>query len=56
MACEGTRFTEAKRLASMTYAREKNLTELKYHLLPRTRGFIMIMQGSKGQSKLSIDT
>jgi lysophosphatidic acid acyltransferase/lysophosphatidylinositol acyltransferase len=50
MACEGTRFTEKKRLESMKYAREKNLPELKYHILPRTRGFTMIMQGAKGKS------
>ena len=50
MACEGTRFTEQKRLESMKYAREKNLPELKYHILPRTRGFTMIMQGAKGKS------
>jgi len=53
MACEGTRFTEKKRLESMIYAREKNLPELKYHILPRTRGLAMIMQGAKGKSKLS---
>ncbi|CAF1140090.1 unnamed protein product [Rotaria sp. Silwood1] len=49
MACEGTRFTERKRLESMKYAREKNLPELKHHILPRTRGFTMIMQGAKGK-------
>jgi len=49
MACEGTRFTETKRLESMKYAREKNLPELKYHILPRTRGLTMIMQGAKGK-------
>jgi hypothetical protein len=52
MACEGTRFTETKRLESMEYAREKNLPELKYHILPRTKGLTMIMQGAKGKSKL----
>ncbi|CAF1097206.1 unnamed protein product [Adineta ricciae] len=49
MACEGTRYTERKREESMKYAREKNLPELKYHILPRTRGFTMIMQGAKGK-------
>ncbi|UJR08668.1 hypothetical protein I4U23_012926 [Adineta vaga] len=49
MACEGTRFTERKREESMEYARKKNLPELKYHILPRTRGFSMIMQGAKGK-------
>jgi lysophosphatidic acid acyltransferase/lysophosphatidylinositol acyltransferase len=55
MACEGTRFTEAKRIESMKYAREKGLPELKYHLLPRSRGLTMILQGAKGKSKLSED-
>ncbi|CAF3968300.1 unnamed protein product [Adineta steineri] len=49
MACEGTRFTESKRIESMKYAREKNLPELKYHILPRTRGFTMIMHGAQGK-------
>ena len=53
MACEGTRFTEAKRIESMKYAREKNLPELKYHILPRTKGFAMIMHGAKGKSNLT---
>jgi lysophosphatidic acid acyltransferase/lysophosphatidylinositol acyltransferase len=53
MACEGTRFTERKRSESMKYAREKNLPELKHHILPRTRGLTMILQGAKGKSKLS---
>jgi hypothetical protein len=37
----------------MKYAREKNLPELKHHILPRTRGLTMILQGAKGKSKLS---
>ncbi|CAF4182815.1 unnamed protein product, partial [Adineta steineri] len=49
MACEGTRFTEKKRSESMKYAKEKNLPELKYHILPRTRGFTLILQGAKGK-------
>jgi hypothetical protein len=53
MSCEGTRYTETKRLESMKYAREKSLPELKYHILPRTKGVTMIMQGAKGKSKLS---
>lgn len=51
MACEGTRFTEAKRQLSLKYAAEKNLPQLKYHLLPRTRGFSLIMKGAKGKSE-----
>jgi lysophosphatidic acid acyltransferase/lysophosphatidylinositol acyltransferase len=53
MACEGTRFTEKKRLESMKYGKEKNLPELKYHILPRTRGFTLILHGAKGKSKFS---
>ena len=51
MACEGTRFTEAKREDSARYARDHNLPELKYHILPRSKGFAMIMHGSKGRSR-----
>jgi lysophosphatidic acid acyltransferase/lysophosphatidylinositol acyltransferase len=53
MACEGTRFTETKRLESMKFAQEKNVPVLKYHVLPRTKGFTLIMQGSKGKSKIN---
>ncbi|UJR37542.1 hypothetical protein I4U23_030244 [Adineta vaga] len=49
MACEGTRFTEKKRLESMKYAKEKDLPELKHHILPRTKGFTLILQGAKGK-------
>lgn len=52
MACEGTRFTEKKRIESMKYAVEKKLPELKYHILPRTRGFTLILHGAKGKSKI----
>jgi len=51
MTCEGTRYTEAKRLESMKYAREKGLPELKYHISPRTKGLTMILQGANGKSK-----
>jgi lysophosphatidic acid acyltransferase/lysophosphatidylinositol acyltransferase len=54
MACEGTRFTEKKRLESMKYGKEKNLPELKYHILPRARGFTLILHGAKGKSKLNL--
>jgi lysophosphatidic acid acyltransferase/lysophosphatidylinositol acyltransferase len=55
MACEGTRFTEKKRLESMKYAQEKHLPELKYHILPRTRGFTLILHGAQGQSKIEFN-
>ena len=56
MACEGTRFTEQKRVESMEIAREKNLPELKYHILPRTRGFTLILHGAKGKSNEKISS
>ncbi|XP_071393163.1 1-acyl-sn-glycerol-3-phosphate acyltransferase gamma [Centroberyx affinis] len=37
--CEGTRFTEEKHQISMEVADSKGLPRLKYHLLPRTKGF-----------------
>ncbi|CAF1596391.1 unnamed protein product, partial [Didymodactylos carnosus] len=48
-SCEGTRFTEEKRLESMKIAREKNLPELKYHILPRTKGLTLLLQGINKQ-------
>ncbi|XP_014676006.1 PREDICTED: 1-acyl-sn-glycerol-3-phosphate acyltransferase gamma-like [Priapulus caudatus] len=47
--CEGTRFTEAKHKASLEFARSRGLPELKYHLLPRTKGFVLSVQGFKGK-------
>ncbi|CAF1420341.1 unnamed protein product [Rotaria sordida] len=49
LSCEGTRFTEKKRLASMKIAREKGLPELKHHLLPRTKGFTLLIQGTENR-------
>ncbi|CAF3780471.1 unnamed protein product [Rotaria sordida] len=45
--CEGTRFTEKKRLISMKIAQEKGLPELKHHILPRTKGFTLLLQGAE---------
>uniref|UniRef100_G1NIC7 1-acyl-sn-glycerol-3-phosphate acyltransferase delta n=3 Tax=Meleagris gallopavo TaxID=9103 RepID=G1NIC7_MELGA len=42
--CEGTRFTEQKHQASMQVAEAKGLPKLKYHLLPRTKGFAVTVQ------------
>lgn len=36
---EGTRFTEQKHGASIKFARDRNMVELKHHLIPRTKGF-----------------
>ena len=53
--CEGTRFTEKKRVTSMKIAREKGLPELKHHILPRTKGFTLLLQGSENRSKFLIE-
>ncbi|CAF3362079.1 unnamed protein product [Rotaria socialis] len=45
LSCEGTRYSNEKRLDSMKIAREKGLPELKHHILPRTKGFVLIMKG-----------
>ncbi|XP_069463794.1 1-acyl-sn-glycerol-3-phosphate acyltransferase delta isoform X2 [Ambystoma mexicanum] len=42
--CEGTRFTEKKHEISMQVAEAKGLPKLKYHLLPRTKGFAITVQ------------
>ncbi|GCB72791.1 hypothetical protein scyTo_0006471 [Scyliorhinus torazame] len=42
--CEGTRFTEKKHQISMQVAEAKGLPKLKYHLLPRTKGFALTVQ------------
>ncbi|UJR16396.1 hypothetical protein I4U23_003299 [Adineta vaga] len=45
LSCEGTRYTNEKRLDSMKVAREKGLPELKHHILPRTKGFALLIRG-----------
>ncbi|XP_062505884.1 1-acyl-sn-glycerol-3-phosphate acyltransferase delta-like isoform X2 [Corticium candelabrum] len=44
---EGTRFTEEKHQKSCEYARKKGLPELKHHLLPRTKGFNILIREFK---------
>ncbi|XP_054655225.1 1-acyl-sn-glycerol-3-phosphate acyltransferase delta isoform X3 [Dunckerocampus dactyliophorus] len=46
--CEGTRFTPKKHQISMQVAESKGLPKLKYHLLPRTKGFWMTVQNLRG--------
>ncbi|MEJ1288085.1 1-acylglycerol-3-phosphate O-acyltransferase 3 [Cricetulus griseus] len=46
--CEGTRFTETKHRISMEVAASKGLPPLKYHLLPRTKGFTTTVQCLRG--------
>ena len=41
---EGTRVTPEKLEASQKFARQKNLPILKYHLIPRSKGFVHIMK------------
>ncbi|KAA8583913.1 1-acyl-sn-glycerol-3-phosphate acyltransferase delta [Etheostoma spectabile] len=46
--CEGTRFTPKKHQISMQVAESKGLPKLKYHLLPRTKGFWVTVQNLRG--------
>lgn len=46
---EGTRFTKEKHEASLSFAREKGLPQLKYHLTPRTRGFTCSIPHLRGK-------
>ncbi|KAG7283176.1 hypothetical protein CRUP_000538 [Coryphaenoides rupestris] len=46
--CEGTRFTKKKHNISMEVADSKGLPRLKYHLLPRTKGFTTTLQCLRG--------
>uniref|UniRef100_A0A8C9GWE3 1-acylglycerol-3-phosphate O-acyltransferase 3 n=2 Tax=Piliocolobus tephrosceles TaxID=591936 RepID=A0A8C9GWE3_9PRIM len=46
--CEGTRFTETKHRVSMEVAAAKGLPVLKYHLLPRTKGFTTAVKCLRG--------
>lgn len=46
---EGTRFTPTKHKISLEFARQKNLPELKHHLLPRTKGFTASLPSMKGK-------
>lgn len=46
--CEGTRFTPKKHQVSMQVAESKGLSKLKYHLLPRTKGFWVTVQSLRG--------
>ncbi len=39
----------------MKIAREKGLSELKHHILPRTKGFTLLLQGAENRSKFISD-
>ncbi|XP_057703448.1 1-acyl-sn-glycerol-3-phosphate acyltransferase delta isoform X4 [Corythoichthys intestinalis] len=54
--CEGTRFTPKKHEISMQVAETKGLPKLKYHLLPRTKGFWVTVQNLRGTVKAVYDS
>uniref|UniRef100_A0A8C6M4Y9 1-acylglycerol-3-phosphate O-acyltransferase n=5 Tax=Nothobranchius TaxID=28779 RepID=A0A8C6M4Y9_NOTFU len=54
--CEGTRFTPKKHQISMQVAQSKGLPKLKYHLLPRTKGFWVTVQNLRGTAAAVYDS
>ncbi|CAG09457.1 unnamed protein product, partial [Tetraodon nigroviridis] len=54
--CEGTRFTPKKHQISMQVAESKGLPKLKYHLLPRTKGFWVTVQNLRGTAAAVYDS
>ncbi|KAL7383518.1 hypothetical protein ABVT39_012302 [Epinephelus coioides] len=54
--CEGTRFTPKKHEISMQVAESKGLPKLKYHLLPRTKGFWVTVQNLRGTAAAVYDS
>uniref|UniRef100_A0A1I8H886 PlsC domain-containing protein n=1 Tax=Macrostomum lignano TaxID=282301 RepID=A0A1I8H886_9PLAT len=52
---EGTRFTEAKLAACNEVAAAKGLSPMRHLLLPRTRGFILLLQSLKGRASCIYD-
>lgn len=48
LTAEGTRFTPAKHEVSLKFAKEKGMTPLKHHLIPRTRGFTSSLPTLRG--------
>lgn len=54
--CEGTRFTPKKHEISMQVAESKGLPKLKYHLLPRTKGFWVTVQSLRGTAAAVYDS
>lgn len=54
--CEGTRFTPKKHEISMQVAESKGLPKLKYHLLPRTKGFCVTVQNLRGNAAAVYDS
>ncbi|XP_075874912.1 1-acyl-sn-glycerol-3-phosphate acyltransferase delta [Nelusetta ayraudi] len=54
--CEGTRMTAKKHQVSMQVAESKGLPKLKYHLLPRTKGFWLTAQSLRGTAAAVYDS
>ncbi|XP_038078084.1 1-acyl-sn-glycerol-3-phosphate acyltransferase gamma-like [Patiria miniata] len=54
--CEGTRYTQEKYAKGLAFAKEKGLKELKHHLMPRTKGFVVAMEAFDGQIPAIYDT
>lgn len=52
---EGTRFTEKKHEACVQFARERGITELKHHLIPRTKGFTASLKPLKAKCHSVLD-
>ena len=50
--CEGTRFSQDKFLQGVEYAKTAGLTPLKYHLVPRTKGYAILAQSLKHEGNL----
>ena len=49
--CEGSRFTREKFHQGVQYARDNNLTPLKHHLVPRTKGYAILAKSLKAESE-----
>lgn len=49
--CEGTRFTKEKVAASQKFAAERNIVAPKYHLIPRTKGFVAVVRHLKQRQR-----
>ncbi|XP_046363328.1 1-acyl-sn-glycerol-3-phosphate acyltransferase gamma-like isoform X1 [Haliotis rufescens] len=52
---EGTRFTETKHQASLEVSRAKGYKDMKHHLLPRPKGFILSINGLRGKIPTVLD-
>jgi len=53
--CEGTRFTKDKFAESQKFAAERGLEAPKYHLIPRTKGFVTVMRHIKQRQRENPD-